>query len=90
LGERFLPERIDVKDFALLLEMLPGDHDAIRSVFELDASGLPCYVLKKACFDHHDQKIEEASLLLLEKMEENDFKSKCEQEYVFNGMEKLV
>lgn len=86
LGERFLPENIDVKDFGLLLEMLPNDHDAIRSLYELDASKIPCYVLKKACFDHHDEDIEEASQLLLEKMEENDFKQNCEQQYVHNGM----
>jgi hypothetical protein len=85
LGERFLPEKIDAKDFELLLAMMPSDHDAIRSVYELDASGNPCYVLRKACFDQHDETVEEAAQLLLEKMEENDFKQKCEQQYVFNG-----
>lgn len=86
MGERFLPEKIDVKDFELLLALSPSDHDAIRRLYELDASAIPCYVLKKLCHDNpHDERIEESSQLLLEKMEENDFKRKCEQQYVFNG-----
>ena len=88
-GEKLLPERIDVKDFELLLEMLPSDHDAVRRLYELDASGIPCYVLKRICSGHSDESIEEASQLLLEKMEENDFKQKCEKEYIFNGMGEL-
>jgi hypothetical protein len=89
LGERCLPKKIDVKDFELLLEILPSDHDAIRSLYELDASEIPCYVLKKACSDLHEENIEEVSQRLIEKMEENDFKRKCEQQYIFNGMVKL-
>ena len=86
LGERSLPTKIDVKDYELLLQTLPNDHEAVRSVYELDASGIPCYVLRKTYFSHHDETIEDASQRLLEKMEENDFKQKCEQQYVFNGI----
>lgn len=66
--------------------MLTSDHDAIRSLYELDASGIPCYVLKRTCSGHREENMEEAAQLLLEKMEETDFKQKCEKEYIFNGM----
>ena len=79
-----------MKDFELLLDMLPSDHEAIRSLYELDASGIPCYVLKRVCSGHKEENMEEASHLLLEKMEENDFKQKCEKKYIFNGMDKFL
>lgn len=67
------------------MEIIPNNHDAIRSLYELDANQIPCYVLRNTCFEQPNERISEASQFVLEMIEERQFKLKCEQRYIFNG-----